>query len=409
MFVGIKEKIARNNTQKPFSKSKFFFANTIYGFCNCSFIMLLLTPFLRTKIDDPLKLSTIMSVNAITSFAFMYISGFMVDRIGARITFVIGKITDLIAICCLFSSNWNVLMLAVLIKGISEGITYDGKYNAYIYNYLAMYDKLKYYAKFSAGYYFMFDIACFLYSFISAIILKTNTYQVLIVMSIIVKTLGVISALILIPSKSVFKQNDFLISSVKESINILIGCIKKNHIFVYIIFLYSFIQTCSYSFAYFVGDLLLLDIGLHQAEVAQYTSSIFLFATIGSVIPMLFFKNDVKIRKIIICCFIQLVVVLIAIFFYKPLFLRIAMLLPILTLTLFEVSIEKKVESYSNKKIRGVVISISMSLMIIITAIENLIVGAIAKLSSYQISGIAIITIYLLLALFLFFKLRKID
>ena len=409
MFVGIKEKIARNNTQKPFSQSKFFFANTIYGFCNCSFIMLLLTPFLRTKIDDPLKLSTIMSVNAITSFAFMYISGFMVDRIGARITFVIGKITDLIAICCLFSSNWNVLMLAVLIKGISEGITYDGKYNAYIYNYLAMYDKLKYYAKFSAGYYFMFDIACFLYSFISAIILKTNTYQVLIVMSIVVKTLGVISALILIPSKSVFKQNDFLSKSVKESWQIFKDCVRKNNVFVYIIFFYAFIQTCSYSFSYFVGDLMLLDIGLHQAEVAQYTSSIFMFATIGALIPIFFFKNDLKIRKIIICCFIQLFVVLIAILVYKPLFLRIAMLLSILTLPLFEISIERKIEFYSNRKIRGVVISISMSMMILMTALENLIVGSIAKLASYQMSGCCMMLLYLIMLSFLFKKLKTID
>lgn len=409
MLSGIKEKIAKNNRQRRFSKKQFFFANTIYGFCNCSFIMLLLTPFLRTKIDDPLKLSTIMSVNAITSFIFMYISGFMIDRIGARITFVIGKITDLIAICCLFSSNLNVLMLAVLIKGISEGITYDGKYNAYIYNYLAMYDKLKYYAKFSAGYYFMFDIACFLYAFISSIILKTHTYQVLIVMSIFVKSFGVISAIIFIPSKSVFKQNDFLSKSVRESWQIFKDCIKQNNIFVYIIFFYAFIQTCSYSFSYFVGDLMLLDIGLTQAQVAKYTSSVFLIATIGALIPIFLFKNDLKIRNIVVFVCLQLLLILLSVIIYKPYFMIIAMLLTILTLPLFEVSIEKKIEFYSNRKIRGVVISIAMSMMIVMTALENLIVGTIAKLSSYQISGCFMMMLYLTIILFLFTKLKKVD
>ena len=409
MISYIKQKIAQNNRQKQFSSKKFFLANTIYGFCNCSFIMLLLTPFLRTKIDDPLKLSTIMSVNAITSFAFMYISGFMIDRIGARITFVIGKITDLIAICLLFSNNLNVLMCAVLVKGISEGITYDGKYNAYIYNYLAMYDKLKYYAKFSAGYYFMFDIACFLYSFISAIILKTNTYQILIVMSIFVKSFGVLCAFLFIPSKSVFKQNDFLSKSVKESWQIFKDCVRKNNIFVYIIFFYAFIQTCSYSFSYFVGDLMLLDIGLHQSEVAQYTSSIFMVATIGALIPIFLFKNDLKIKKILIFCFIQLFIVFVAVVVYKPLFLRISMLISILTLPLFEVSIEKKIEFYSNRKIRGVVISVSMSMMILMTALENLIVGSIAKLTSYQMSGCFMMLLYLIVLYFLFTKLKHID
>ena len=154
---------------------------------------------------------------------------------------------------------------------------------------------------------------------------------------------------------------------------------------------------------------MLLDIGLHQAEVAQYTSSIFMFATIGALIPIFFFKNDVKIRKIVFFCGLQLLVILIAIIFYKPLFLRIAMLLSILTLPLFEISIERKIEFYSNRKIRGVVISISMSMMILMTALENLIVGSIAKLASYQMSGCCMMLLYLIMLSFLFKKLKTFD
>ena len=83
------------NNMKIFKPKRFFISNAIYGICNVSFISILMVPFLRTRISDPLQLSTTISAMDISMFIFMYIGGILFDRFGARFTFLFGRIIDI--------------------------------------------------------------------------------------------------------------------------------------------------------------------------------------------------------------------------------------------------------------------------------------------------------------------------
>ena len=374
-----------------FSLQRFFASNAVYAFFNVSMLVIVLIPYLRSKNFNPLQLSTISSVKEIATFFFMYLGGILFDKVGPRKAFLIGRIMDMLALCLVLSGNLYVVLLSMVVCGAGYGVTY-GKYTSYIYNVLSMKGKLNVYARFSAGFYFVWDIAITFMGFVSTLLLKNHSYDFLIYVSIGLKFLAIISILILIP-----KNNDknydfqqFKSESVKEIFSIVMNCAKKNTLFVYLILFYGLLQFITWDLAVKVGDFAFLDLGWTPQGMAKYATYLSALMASGTFIPMLFFPNGISLNKSVILTLVEAVLFLMASIFYNDKMLLVSFVLLCATFTTFEVSVEKNFEKVSNKKIRGTAISVSISIGTILTVINTMLVGTLAQYFNYHIGFITV-------------------
>ena len=374
-----------------FSLQRFFASNAVYAFFNVSMLVIVLIPYLRSKNFNPLQLSTISSVKEIATFFFMYLGGILFDKVGPRKAFLIGRIMDMLALCLVLSGNLYVVLLSMVVCGAGYGVTY-GKYTSYIYNVLSMKGKLNVYARFSAGFYFVWDIAITFMGFVSTLLLKNHSYDFLIYVSIGLKFLAIISILILIP-----KNNDknydfqqFKSESVKEIFSIVMTCAKKNTLFVYLIIFYGLLQFITWDLAVKVGDFAFLDLGWTPQGMAKYATYLSALMASGTFIPMLFFPNGISLNKSVILTLVEAVLFLMASIFYNDKMLLASFVLLCATFTTFEVSVEKNFEKVSNKKIRGTAISVSISIGTILTVINTMLVGTLAQYFNYHIGFITV-------------------
>ena len=374
-----------------FSLQRFFASNAVYAFFNVSMLVIVLIPYLRSKNFDPLQLSTISSVKEASTFFFMYLGGILFDKVGPRKAFLVGRVMDMLALCLVLSGNLYVVLLSMIICGAGYGVTY-GKYTSYIYNVLSMKGKLNVYARFSAGFYFVWDIAITFMGFVSTLLLKNHSYDFLIYVSIGLKFLAIISILILIP-----KNNDknydfqqFKSESVKEIFSIVMNCAKKNTLFVYLIIFYGLLQFITWDLAVKVGDFAFLDLGWTPQGMAKYATYLSALMAVGTFVPMLFFPNGISLKKSVVLTLAEAVLFLMASIFYNDKMLLVSFVLLCATFTTFEVSVEKNFEKVSNKKIRGTAISVSISIGTILTVITTMLVGILAKYFNYHIGFIAV-------------------
>ena len=374
-----------------FSLQRFFASNAVYAFFNVSMLVIVLIPYLRSKNFNPLQLSTISSVKEIATFFFMYLGGILFDKVGPRKAFLVGRVMDMLALCLVLSGNLYVVLLSMIICGAGYGVTY-GKYTSYIYNVLSMKGKLNVYARFSAGFYFVWDIAITFMGFVSTLLLKNHSYDFLIYVSIGLKFLAIISILILIP-----KNNDknydfqqFKSESVKEIFSIVMTCAKKNTLFVYLIIFYGLLQFITWDLAVKVGDFAFLDLGWTPQGMAKYATYLSALMAVGTFVPMLFFPNGISLKKSVVLTLAEAVLFLMASIFYNDKMLLVSFVLLCATFTTFEVSVEKNFEKVSNKKIRGTAISVSISIGTILTVINTMLVGTLAQYFNYHIGFIAV-------------------
>ena len=391
-----------------FSLQRFFASNAVYAFFNVSMLVVVLIPYLRSKNFDPLQLSTISSVKEVSTFFFMYLGGILFDKVGPRKAFLVGRVMDMLALCLVLSGNLYVVLLSMVICGAGYGVTY-GKYTSYIYNVLSMKGKLNVYARFSAGFYFVWDIAITFMGFVSTLLLKNHSYDFLIYVSIGLKFLAIISILILIP-----KNNDknydfqqFKSESVKEIFSIVMTCAKKNTLFVYLIVFYGLLQFITWDLAVKVGDFAFLDLGWTPQGMAKYATYLSALMAVGTFVPMLFFPNGISLNKSVVLTLAEAVLFLISSIFYNDKMLLVSFVLLCATFTIFEVSVEKNFEKVSNKKIRGTAISVSISIGTILTVITTMLVGILAKYFNYHIGFIAVGVLMVVMCGWLCFKINR--
>lgn len=408
LFYRSNANVDLSKKDEGFSLQRFFASNAVYAFFNVSMLVVVLIPYLRSKNFDPLQLSTISSVKEVSTFFFMYLGGILFDKVGPRKAFLVGRVMDMLALCLVLSGNLYVVLLSMVVCGAGYGVTY-GKYTSYIYNVLSMKGKLNVYARFSAGFYFIWDIAITFMGFVSTLLLKNHSYDFLIYVSIGLKFLAIISILILIP-----KNNDknydfqqFKSESVKEIFSIVMNCAKKNTLFVYLIIFYGLLQFITWDLAVKVGDFAFLDLGWTPQGMAKYATYLSALMAVGTFVPMLFFPNGISLKKSVVLTLVEAVLFLIASIFYNDKMLLVSFVLLCATFTTFEVSVEKNFEKVSNKKIRGTAISVSISIGTILTVITTMLVGILAKYFNYHIGFIAVGVLMVLMCGWLCFKINR--
>ncbi len=393
-----------------FSIKKFLTGNTLYAFFNVTLIATLLTPYLRSKGFDTLKLSSIIATREISTFICMYIGGILFDKFGPRTTFLLGRIIDIFAMFLLLSNNVNCIIVSMILVGASYGIVM-GKYTSYIYNTLSDKGKLNWYARCSASYYFAWDIAISFFGFCAAILLKkyNNNYNILIYMSLILKILAIISIFVFIPSNQNknYNYNDFKSESIKEIFKTIFKCAKGNKLFVDLILFYAVLNFITWDLSVKIGDMFFIDLGWQPNSMASYSAILSVIMAVGTLIPMFIFTQGISMKKCLILNLVEAIILLISSIIYNDKALVISFFLLCATFSLIEVSVEKRFEYVSNKKVRGSVVSISISISTIITILNTMLVGFLAKFSSYHLSAIIISLLMVIVSFYFFFAVKN--
>ena len=357
---------------------------------NVSLISVMLVPFIKSLEFSPVKISALISLKEIFRFIFTFIGGIIFDRFGPRTTFVFGRVVDIISLVLLLNPTFTNVVIAMALIGISYGITY-GKYSSYIYNTLSIHDKLYTYGRTTAEYYFSWDIALTIASSISAILLKNHGYNVLVVVSIALKIAALAAVVKFIPSNKTGLFKEFKSESTKEIVLSVAECVKSSKMFTWLLSFYGVLNFIAWPLAAVVGHMLLLDMGWSDVQIAKYTSLLTIIMTISTLVPILFFPNGIALKKCFIINFAELVFVLFAVLVYSPYLFALGCFMMSGTFSLIEVSVERRFEHYSNKKIRGSAISVSMSLATIINVIATMFIGFVAKYISYHIGAILLV------------------
>ena len=389
-----------------FSTRKFLIGNVLYAIFNTSLIYAVLTPYIRSKGIDPLQLSTMQTAESAVWFMFMYITGIIFDRFGAKLSFLLGRIIDLISIVFLLNPTFFNLLIFYVLLGISKGSIY-GKYESYMYNYLSSQNKLHLYAKVASVYYFCWDIAFSIMAFLASIILKHHDYQILIYITICLKVVALCSIIFFVPNTKNSKLQEFKNESIRQIFRQLYNNIKNSKEFVYLLFFYGLINFFTYPLCLVIGDMVLVDMGCTGRQIANYTSAFMACMAIGTFIPIFLCKQCLTVKKCLYISFLQIVLLLIsAIIYNKVLFIVSAMII-IIPFTLIEVSVEKHFEYYSSKKIRGSAISFSISICTLMRMFNVMLIGLIAKYCSYYVGLLCVIVPIVIVLLWLIYALRN--
>ena len=384
-------------------------SHTSYAFFNVTLISVVTIPYIRSLGYDALQLSTSQTVQQIAWFTFLFISGIIFDLFGAKITFIIGRLLEIISILLLLRTDFYSILLAMLFVGLGRGVMY-GKYTSYIYNLLSTQGKINIYPRVASAYYFMWDISLAIMSFFSALILKKSTYETLIYISLFLKLISLIFIAIFIPSN---KQNpsmlEFRSPSIGSIFTSVYECMKKNSTFTFLLLFYGVLNFFTYPLCLTIADMILADKGWNASMISKYTGSVTAAMAIGTAIPIFLFKKGISIRSCMILSILEMIFMLFAGFTYNTTaFVLIAGFI-CCSLSIIEVSIERRFEEFSNKKIRGSALSVSIAIGNLFTIVNLMLIGWIAKHYSYQI-GLIVISIQILVCLaLLFIKLGKLK
>jgi len=391
-----------------FSVKKHLFHNTLYATFNVTFIAIIIMPFLRSNNMDAVQLSSLQTTQQLAWFGFLFISGVFFDLFGPKMTFLIGRLIELASILLLLKPNFYNFVLSMILLGAGRGITY-GKYTSYIYNTLSLAGRLDVYPRVASAYYLVWDIAFSAMSFISSLVLKNHGYEVIIYMSAAIKILAIIAVILLVPGNKNSGMDSFKSASVKEIISSAIECAKKNSAFMYLMIFYGVANFFTYPLCMTIADMILLDKGWNAADIAKYMTFISIVMAIGTIIPIIFYPQGISIRKCVFLSVLQIIALLISSMFYEIISFIIIAGFICATFALVEVSVERRFEEFSNKKIRGSAMSASIAIGTLLTAINVMLIGYFAKYFSYHVGLVVIVIQMLISLLFLFAKLKHLT
>lgn len=394
------------SAHKEFNIKKFLSITTLFGVLNTSFICMVIVPFFKDCGMIPIQLSIILLSKKIVRLFFDPFFGLLFDKYGAKIVFFIGRILKLFSFIILGWCHHSFLafIIAMLLDGVSYSAIY-GKIGAYIYNTLSANHKDNFYSRLISIYYFFADIMIASMSFSASFLVKMYGYNTLIYISIIMNIISLLILLFFIPNNKQQKQKQFISKSFKEIVNTLFVISKTNPVFLYLLIFYGIVNFISWQFGSVIS-LILLDTGYDASKLAFVGAMYKIITSIGCLLPITLFKNGLKVKT---CCKLFLTLSLFGVFasvIYTSKIIVILMCMIVFFYTLIEVSIEKTIDSISDKKVRGTAISIAMMFCSIFTNISIILSGIIAQYLSYKIVLFTIMTCIFTMMFFLNKKLK---
>ena len=351
------------------------------------------------------QISWLYSIESIVWFFGLYISGIIFDTKGARTAFLFGRFADLFSVILLFFPNTTNLIIVMVCIGLAKGVNY-GKYTSYIYNVLSLAGKLHLYPRLASAFYLTWDFAVSIGSFVSFFILKRYDYTILLIIAVLLKTLAIICVFIFVPN---CKDADFSELKSPSAISIyktIYECAKKNSTFTYMLIFYGLLYFFSYPLGSIIGSIWLVEAGYNAKQIALYNGFFTGCSSFGALLPIVLFKTGIKIKSCVVISLIQLFFVMSSALMNNIILFMVSMCFIAVTYAVMEVSIECKIEDYSNKKVRGSAIAMAISLDTLLIAINVMLVSLVGKMFSYNL-GVAVIVLPIIL--FLIFIKRKIK
>ena len=158
-----------------------------------------------------------------------------------------------------------------------------------------------------------------------------------------------------------------------------------------------------------IADMILMDKGYSAHFIAQYTMYITVSMALGAFISGVFFPRGISVARCIILSVAQMIIMSVAAIVYDDIIFMIIAGFICFTFSLVEVSVERRFEEFSNKKIRGSAASVSIAIGTVFSIVNIMLIGYIAKYYNYHYGLMFVVIQILLLLLFLYIKLKHIK
>jgi len=391
---------------KEFKLGKFLFNTFICSALHTSLISCILIPFFKSLSMIPIQISILVTVKRLVRLVGDTIFGLIFDRFGAKMVFLLGRFMKLISYFILFlDQSFLTLCIAMIIYGLSEG-TIQGKVSSFIYNNLKANDKLSSFSRAMSMYYLVIDIHIAVMSFLAGILLKIYGYNLVIYVSIAINIFSIWLLIKLIPNNKKDDINSFQAKSIKDIFIKLKEVISKNHLFLYLIVMYGVLVFFAWQFGS-VASMILLDMGMDGTGVATLGSVVKICMAIGTLIPVFFYKNSLSLKAVMTNLFILIFVGVVSATLYNIYLFCAFMLFVDLSYVILEVSLEKNLEHFSDKTVRGTAISLAITFSNAIAVIANLLVGIIAQYVNYRFALCIILYTMFFVCFFALIKIKK--
>ena len=392
--------------KQEFKLKKFLFNTYLCSALHTTMISCMIIPYSKYLGMLPLQMSIIAVSKRIVRIIGDGLMGLIFDRFGAKTLFIIGRLMKLTSYIVLFySKTFTWLCVAMAIHGLSEG-TVQGKVSSFIYNNLRANNKISFFPRAMSIYYFVINGYIGLINFVASVLLNMYNYDILIKISIIINIFSILFLIKLIPSNSQNNLNQFVSETFKDILKTVIFVVKSNHIILYIIATYGILVFFAWHFGS-VASMVLLDMNMSASNIALIGSAIRVCTVISSILSIYLFKFALSVDKIITYILLLVTFGAISAVLYNIYMFCVFMMCVNLCYVFLEVSLEKTLEQYSNKTVRGTIISFAMICCNFVSVIANLLVGFIAKYSSYKVAIITIFAIILLFISSLFIKQKN--
>ena len=393
-----------NNNKNTFKINWFLIKTFICSALHTSLISCVMIPYVRHLGMLPVQISIIITSKRIVRIFGDAFFGLFFDRFGAKKLFIVGRIMKL---CCYFlllqhTSFWW-LCLTMIVYGLSEG-TVQGKVSSFIYNNLKANDSIKKFPKAMSLYYLFIDGHLALMKFLTGMLLGKYGYNIIIHASIIMNIVSIILIIILIPNNQENNLQQFISHSFKDVISKLLFILKQDRIILHIMIVYGILVFFAWQFGS-IASMVLLDMGMSDVNITFVGGTMNICMIVGTIMSLIFFQRSVSLKKVcLLLCFILLFGTITTLLYNMYLFC-IFMAIVDLCYVVCEVALERNLEFFSDKHIRGTAISLALITSNLVASVANLLIGFIAQIATYKI---ALNSIMLMILLSLIFFARKI-
>ena len=310
-------------------------------------------------------------------------------------------------LCCylllLQHTSFWWLCFTMVVYGLSEG-TVQGKVSSFIYNNLKANDSIKKFPKAMSLYYLFIDGHLAMMKFLTGILLGKYGYNIIIYASIIMNITSIVLIITLIPNNRENNLQQFISHSFKDVINKLLFILKQDRIILHIMIVYGILVFFAWQFGS-IASMVLLDMGMSDVNITFIGGAMNVCMIAGTIISLIFFQQSISLKKV--CVSLSCIVFFgtITTLLYNMYLFCIFMAIIDLCYVVFEVALEKNLEFFSDKHIRGTAISLALITSNLVASMSNLLIGFIAQIASYKL---ALNTIMLMVFFILIFFARKI-
>ena len=206
---------------------------------------------------------------------------------------------------------------------------------------------------------------------------------------------------IIVPSGNSWEMLSFKSKSIKHIFISIYECAKSSKNFTLLLLFYGALNFFCWEMASAIGERILLDHQWSSSDVARYISILSSIMAIGTLIPIVILPQGISVKSCIIMSAIQVCVLFISALIYNVWLFIAIMCFTNATYSLLEVSIEKKFEYFSNSKIRGSVISVTLAIAMALKLFNIMLIGLVAQYHSYHLGFIMVVLPILMFMVYL--------